>query len=60
MDLEIEIVCPRCPEKHMIPLDASGHYSGPLPCDNSQHIELQIKPEQWRSTVEHENEKTKH
>lgn len=58
--LEIEIDCPRCPEKHVVPLDASGHYSGPLPCDQTIRIELQIKPDEWRATMDDEREKIQH
>ena len=55
----IEVKC-SCGETHRLPLDASGHFSGPLPCDPSKHAELQIDPGSWRTTQMHEQSKETH
>lgn len=57
--LSIDIKC-GCVGKHRVPLDASGHYSGPLPCDRTKHAELQIEPGQWREMCEQERERLRH
>jgi hypothetical protein len=44
--LEIEVTCHLCRETHRLPLDASGHWSGAFPCDDTKHGELQIAAEQ--------------
>jgi hypothetical protein len=59
--LELEVTnCTYCGATHRLSLDASGHFSGPLPCDTSKRIELQVEPERWRQMVEAEVAKTKH
>ena len=56
----IEVKC-SCGETHRLPLDASGHFSGPLPCDPSKHAELQIEIlGSWRTTQMHEQSKETH
>jgi len=57
--MEIEIRC-SCGGAHVVPLDASGHYAGPLPCDPTRRVELQIEPQLWRSMVEQEQANKRH
>ena len=49
--MELEITCDACGHQHRVPLDASGHYSGTLPCDPTKHIELQVGSGEWRDIV---------
>lgn len=59
--LELEITnCTYCGGTHKIPLDASGHYAGLLPCDHSKRIELQVQPDRWREMVAAERGKVAH
>ena len=56
----LEITCDQCGGTHMLPLDTSGHYSGPAPCDSTIRFELQIRPEQWRDMIERRAEEQVH
>ena len=47
-----------CGEEHEFPLDASGHYNGPLPCDSTKRAKLQIDPGEWREMMAAEQAKT--
>ncbi len=59
LDLEVTN-CTYCGGTHKFHLDASGHYSGPLPCDTSKRVKLQVEPEEWRQMIETEKGKVAH
>lgn len=54
--LSVSITCPRkgCGETHVIPLDHSGYFQGPMPCasGDGRIYEIRIEGQEWRSLVE--------
>jgi hypothetical protein len=52
--------CYWCGQPHSYPLDAAGHYSGPLPCDPARHVELQVEGSEFRAAIEAARAKVKH
>lgn len=58
--MTLEVTCPKCGGLHNVPLDASGHYSGPPPCDPTSHKrwQLQVDPQAWRELVERRAQET--
>jgi hypothetical protein len=59
-DFLIGIECSLCGQPHRLPLDASGHYSGSLPCDPETLVDLQVNPEEFRRISETEQAKVQH
>jgi hypothetical protein len=58
--LGVTFRCVRCGASHQVPLDATGHYAGPLPCSAGTEIELQVEGEAWRAFVAQQAKKTVH
>jgi hypothetical protein len=56
--LRLEISCD-CGTKHIVPLDMSGHYDGPRPCDNVD-IRVQVDPQSWREIMKNRSDAMRH
>lgn len=50
--------CRICGNIHEVPLDASGHYEGGLPCSPHDTHRVQVDPQVWRAAIEEERSRT--
>lgn len=52
--MKLEIDCKTCGGQHFVPLDASGRYEGPHPCQqhSGERVTVRINPQQWRDVCE--------
>ena len=41
-----------CEETHLVLVDNSGHYHGPLPCNLDLVVDIQVDPQEWRALIE--------
>lgn len=52
--------CRKCKRDHSLPLDASGHYAGKVPCEPGRLVRVQVDPQTWRDHVMAKQAKTVH